>query len=66
MDTRQARFPHADLADHTLTEFNDNWWAKEQLNGLQGANVADTTSFTDNGYFDYVNGDNTGVTAGQY
>jgi hypothetical protein len=42
-------------------EPNDIWWADEQLNGLQGPNVGDTTSFTNGGYFNYVEDDNISV-----
>jgi hypothetical protein len=42
-------------------EPNDIWWANEQLNGLQGVNVADTSSFTDNGYLDFVRNDSIGL-----
>ena len=45
----------------TNAEPNDIWWANEQLNGLQGDNQADTSSFTDNGYFDFVKNDSIGL-----
>ena len=37
-------------------ENNINWWAQEQLAGLHGTNEADTSSFTDNGFFDFITG----------
>jgi len=37
-------------------ENNINWWAQEQLAGMHGTNEADTTSFTDNGFFDFITG----------
>jgi len=35
-------------------EWNNNWWAQEQLEGLHGTNEADTTLNTDKGYYDYA------------